>query len=465
MMYKSKIIIADDEQMTLDSIKFVINKYLPEVEIVAECTNGKDILDFLSKNYADILVMDIRMPITDGISVLKTLHENSNAIKTVLITAYKNFEYAYEAIRYGCESFLTKPIDYEKLISVIRDICEKNQQQANSVYENAARILEKRAQERKVFNYYYNRLFSFEDMRKDLADVDGIDNECAVVHIKSEVKISTDSAIDVCEINNEFLNVYSVCEEDNTIVLFAFSKSKTPLSFKMHIDLFLSDICNIIDTSYNTKCESSIRWLSTIKDINTSEPEKDSFEMVELGLQYLTDFVSERELYQYMYRLSFERSKNIAAQVVEKAASRFDARFESYLDEFDTITTKSDVCDFLSSLKNDLQTDEDYKIYRVRQYIFDNCTNDLQLSDVAEIFGYNYFYFSRIFREKNQRGFIEYIVYARIEKAKHMLLNGVNVKKVAQTVGYEVNYFKKRFKKETGKTVTEFLGVNDEEDI
>jgi len=246
MMYKTKIIIADDESMTLDSIKFVINKYLPEVEIVAECTNGKDILDFLSKGYADILVMDIRMPIIDGISVLKTLHENSNTIKTVLITAYKNFEYAYEAIQYGCESFLTKPIDYEKLISVIRDICEKMNQQAKSVYEDAARILEKRAQERKILNYYYNRLLTFDEMRKDLAEVDGIDNECAIIHIKSQEKIIRDSSIDICEINNEFLNVYSVCDEDNTIVIFAFSKSKTPLSFKMHIELFLSDICNII---------------------------------------------------------------------------------------------------------------------------------------------------------------------------------------------------------------------------
>lgn len=464
-MYKTKIIIADDESMTLDSIKFVINKYLPEVEIVAECTNGKDILDFLSKGYADILVMDIRMPIIDGISVLKTLHENSNTIKTVLITAYKNFEYAYEAIQYGCESFLTKPIDYEKLISVIRDICEKMNQQAKSVYEDAARILEKRAQERKILNYYYNRLLTFDEMRKDLAEVDGIDNECAIIHIRSQEKIIRDSSIDICEINNEFLNVYSVCDEDNTIVIFAFSKSKTPLSFKMHIELFLSDICNIIETSYNTKTESSIKWLSSIKDINAPEPEKDIFEIVELGLQYITDFVSERELHQFMYRFSFEECKQIAGQIVEKAASRFNPQFEASAKGLEKVQTKSDVCAFLSSFKNLVQADADYKIFRVRQYIFDNCTNELQLGDVAEIFGYNYFYFSRIFREKNSRGFIEYIVYARIEKAKHMLLSGVKVKKVAETVGYEVNYFKKRFKKETGKTVTEFLGVNDEENI
>ena len=97
-------------------------------------------------------------------------------------------------------------------------------------------------------------------------------------------------------------------------------------------------------------------------------------------------------------------------------------------------------------------------VTRVQRYIDRNCTQPLKLEELAPLFGYNASYLGKLFREKAQCSFNEYLDRARIEQAKAMLANGnKRVYEIAQELGYkDVDYFHKKFKKYVGVSPNEY---------
>ena len=105
-----KILIVDDEVVARNSIKYIIDKHIPELEIVGLCSSGKDAI---TKNYElrpDIIIMDINMPGINGIDAMKQIRMTNEDVSFIIVSAYDYFDYAMEAVALKAVEYLLKPV-------------------------------------------------------------------------------------------------------------------------------------------------------------------------------------------------------------------------------------------------------------------------------------------------------------------------------------------------------------------
>lgn len=121
---KYKIILADDEEEVLESIHRNLdwNKY--GFEVAGTFFNGRDVLEFLETQEADIVITDIRMPFMDGIELSKHISERYPQMKIIIISGYGDFHYAKEAISCRVMDYILKPINARELGEVLQRVHE-----------------------------------------------------------------------------------------------------------------------------------------------------------------------------------------------------------------------------------------------------------------------------------------------------------------------------------------------------
>lgn len=117
-----KLLIADDEHIVIESIKFIIEKYVDNVEVVGSARSGREAIEKAIDLKPDVIFMDIRMPGINGIEAIKQIQATNNDIRFVIITAFEYFEYAKEAINLGVSDYILKPLNKEKVIETINSL-------------------------------------------------------------------------------------------------------------------------------------------------------------------------------------------------------------------------------------------------------------------------------------------------------------------------------------------------------
>lgn len=119
------MLIADDEKITREFIRFVVEKYRIPVEVAGEAYDGAEAVRLGALLRPDVVCMDIRMPVLDGLSAAEKIVEVSPDIVNIVITAYDEFELAQRALRLGAFDYLVKPIRPEELARVLDKAIEK----------------------------------------------------------------------------------------------------------------------------------------------------------------------------------------------------------------------------------------------------------------------------------------------------------------------------------------------------
>ncbi|SFD51232.1 two-component system, response regulator YesN [Paenibacillus catalpae] len=113
-----KIILVDDERIALDHIRTLIPWEENGYEIAAAATNGRSALRLCEEHRPQIMIVDIRMPVMDGLELIRAVAERGWGVKFIVMSAYEDFNYARQAISLGCvSSYLVKhEVDRNKLI-------------------------------------------------------------------------------------------------------------------------------------------------------------------------------------------------------------------------------------------------------------------------------------------------------------------------------------------------------------
>lgn len=119
-----KLLVADDEQIVLDSIKFIIEKNFNDITVVGTARSGREAIEKAEALRPDIVFMDIKMPGINGIDAIKEIKAMYNNMVFVILTAFEQFDYAKEALNLGVVEYLSKPVDRNKIIDTVKKSVE-----------------------------------------------------------------------------------------------------------------------------------------------------------------------------------------------------------------------------------------------------------------------------------------------------------------------------------------------------
>ncbi len=118
-----KVIVADDELLVRVGLKSAVDWNLNGFEIVAEVANGRDALHYLLENKADILLTDIKMPIMDGIELLREIRNRGLQVKSLVLSCHGEYDYVREALKLGARDYLLKlSLNSENLLALLNEL-------------------------------------------------------------------------------------------------------------------------------------------------------------------------------------------------------------------------------------------------------------------------------------------------------------------------------------------------------
>ena len=120
-----KILLVDDEILVRDAIRENIDLKGLDCELVGDCENGRQAVEFVQNHEVDIVLTDICMPYMDGMELSEFLHDNYPDILIVIFSGFGEFEYAKKAIRYNVSEYMLKPVTAMELTKVIENMKEK----------------------------------------------------------------------------------------------------------------------------------------------------------------------------------------------------------------------------------------------------------------------------------------------------------------------------------------------------
>ena len=110
-----KVLIADDEPEVLDGLKILIEWDKYGFKVAGTAANGKEALNKLNEDNYDLVVTDIRMPMLNGLELIKAIHGVDAELKIIILSGYDEFSYAKSAVELGVKAYLLKPVDQKEL--------------------------------------------------------------------------------------------------------------------------------------------------------------------------------------------------------------------------------------------------------------------------------------------------------------------------------------------------------------
>lgn len=120
-----KILVVDDDALIRDSLKIIL-ELEEDFKVIGTACNGQEALEACKKDKPDIVLMDIRMPVMDGVLGTRLIKEQFNNIRVVILTTFKDDEYIKEAVKSGAEGYILKNQSSDSIIESLRAVAKGN---------------------------------------------------------------------------------------------------------------------------------------------------------------------------------------------------------------------------------------------------------------------------------------------------------------------------------------------------
>jgi len=138
-----RILIADDEVIIRKGMEKMLKAY-SDFSVVGCVSNGQEVLEFIEENgEPDCVISDVKMPVMDGVMLVRHLSKEYPLIKIVMFSGFDDFTLVRDTLRMGAINYLLKPIDEKMLVAVLNDIVY---QLDNSKDEEALKTVENRVE-------------------------------------------------------------------------------------------------------------------------------------------------------------------------------------------------------------------------------------------------------------------------------------------------------------------------------
>jgi len=137
MKKKIQVHVADDHKILIEGIIAVINTD-KDIEIKGYSLTGKEVIDWFDdeENTADVLILDITMPVLDGFEVLKHFKKNKIDQKVIVLSSYDDIKIVQEVLNLGCRGYISKNNAGEHVVKAIKTVANGNQYFSNDIQEN-----------------------------------------------------------------------------------------------------------------------------------------------------------------------------------------------------------------------------------------------------------------------------------------------------------------------------------------
>jgi DNA-binding NarL/FixJ family response regulator len=114
-----RVVVVDDQAVVRSGLRMILESQ-PDIEVVGEATNGQEGLDLVAQLDPDVILMDIRMPVLDGLAATRALTARDPNARVLILTTYAADENIYDALNVGAAGFFAKTDEPDQILAAVR---------------------------------------------------------------------------------------------------------------------------------------------------------------------------------------------------------------------------------------------------------------------------------------------------------------------------------------------------------
>ncbi|OJF94192.1 response regulator [Alkalibacterium sp. 20] len=496
-----KVMIVDDEEIERVSMQKILSESFEGLEI-AEAKNGQMAIDLSRSFKPDLILMDIKMPGMNGLDAIKEIMMDFPAIKFVMVTAHDTFQFAREAIKLGVKDYLLKPSKISEIVvtvgKVIKEIEVEQERKENDIkndlqFEKSRQVLETDMVTQLLFDHVHE---VHVETLMEMLDIKSADEMFVMVILIPEGfenvyvpwvnQIKKLGSVWVGALHGRHFPLIVFRNNENSyrsqvtaIVKNGLKDNQNKQGREWYVGI--GEIYKSLDQMKKSYHEALIAMMDITRagtyrfymDINTETnygdtllqkyKEEEFLEQVRLGeweniknrlvmliKSYEKEEIPLEHTKQRIMELIWGIYHTLAEMGIDIQSGHYFLKEQSYQQLVEEIGMYIEEINHQYERRyngNELDT-----IHQIKQYIKNHSSENISLEILGDRVGLSAIYISKLFKEKLNINYIDYLTRCRVDKAKeNMLFPEKSIKEIAFEVGYhDPNYFSKVFKKQVG---------------
>lgn len=499
------VLLVDDEEMVTQGLSRFVPWEETGFRVAGTASSADKALAFLEKTPVDLVITDITMPVKSGLDLIEALREKYPGIKTVILSGYSDFAYAQQAIRLGALDYLTKPINFGAIRTLLERVRAKLDEESQLSGSSV------RLQEVLTHSLIMNICngLPFEESKASVY----LDTTCPITAVRISCREKQPLPEDLHPVLSQSMGRCQIVSPVENEVLCVLEGSRSQSDVLHNLETLVGQVsvggfhmCVGVSEQFRSYANLRIASLQAAKAmryqkarnssgvtpfrmvrqmyLNTKEAAEEQITQLTSSLSspdtrttLIHDFTTALTAMETRPDFSFTVARQFCTELLIELDTPLqdlvpeDYPHHTYLSEalMDVLSAKDlheireYMVGYLQKLLQDLsQLDEAQNavelIDRVKKYIQNHFAENLTLSVLSEVFFVCPAYLSRLFKKKTGINFVDYLTNLRMEKAKEFLaIPSMKVYTVAEMVGYEnPRYFSRLFKDATGLSPQEY---------
>ena len=191
---KNKVLIADDEELICVLLQKIIQWEELNLELAGVVNNGADLFEAINEKHPDIVITDICMPGMDGIELIKKVRYEQIPCKFIIVSGYRQFEYAHNALKYNVDDYILKPIDNKEINDALRKLVQSIDPTEPNIADNDINGRVQKVSAEKMKRFFLNRIIH--ELKDSESSIEAIEREYGIefkdgyfqcLHIKLDI--------------------------------------------------------------------------------------------------------------------------------------------------------------------------------------------------------------------------------------------------------------------------------------
>jgi len=515
------ILIVDDELMIQNWLSLLLKKTEKYPVTALTASNAKEALELCKSNTIDLIITDVNMPQVNGLELLETVRTSFPNIKTVVLSAYDNFDYVRTALKLDCLDYILKSHlcqeDINNILDKVANMSDYstfNRKYSNEEFYNTQQY------NNGFSKFFYEDDTSFDDLNSINGNLLKIKDLC-LISMQLSVKLESKNAIcSLIEITRNVIQLEKIIgfayllDNDKLIILYnsnsnvheyrTASCKRLTLQIKGTIEKYC-DLEVVHSTFYDTiyseeslkdDVASSIRFLqyfiyygneievdsqSCIDKYSLINENASVIESMKVYLNSANIDSAKQLFFSYLDKLHNE--KVFPSEIVDFSshiislseiiyfpnnADSSSHKIREYINRIFQCSSKSQLEQLMHEYFDSLQGGSckqlsvHPQIEKVLEYIRDNYNLGISLEDAAAQAYLSKNYLSSLFKNELGISFNDYVERVRIQNAKILLINSrLSISEISSDVGFSSqSYFTKIFKQHTGETPIRYRNLS-----